>query len=174
MPYETPFDSLAPTDRVAERLEIEQELDRLRSPDLPRRPSLSYEIHDALSKIHLDPFDPDLNVKTLRGRCGIRDNNFSSRFRFTVGVTVRRYIENLRLDAAARLLEKLEVEVFDIALSVGYQHPQTFYTAFRRRFGCTPSGYRERHCETPTSRSGGACLKSIDSLENSDPTEISW
>ena len=97
-----------------------------------------------LDCIHRHVFEPDFNVDALRRRCRIGDNNRSSRFRFLVGHTPRAYIEQLRLATAADLLhEHPEANVLDIAYLVGYEHPQTFYRAFRRHFGSPPGAVRK-------------------------------
>ena len=74
------------------------------------------------------------------------------RFRRTVGAPIKDYLERLRISAACELLTLDRLTVFDVALSVGYYHPQTFYNVFRRRLGCTPSEYRGRLQNTDTGR----------------------
>lgn len=88
------------------------------------------------------PFDPDLNAEVVKRRCGLRDHNASSRFRYYVGASIREYLEGLRIEAAARLLRGTSTTVLAVALSVGYTNIQTFYGAFRRRYACTPAAYR--------------------------------
>lgn len=120
--------------------------DELEGVNAGCRPSdhgLSPEIREVLRCIHSDPFDAKLSVKTLKSRCGIRDNNVSCRFRCEMGVTIKLYIERQRMEAARQLLV-LEhgLGIAEIAQLVGYDHLQTFYRCFRRRFGCTPAIYR--------------------------------
>lgn len=123
---------------------LHRELSRFRGdpPSLPG--DLERHLIEVLRCIHRDPFDPDLNVRYIKQRCRIKDNNVSSRFRYRLGLTIPSYIEGLRLDAACHLLDSTSVGIFDIAMTVGYAHPQTFYNAFRRRFSCTPATYRAR------------------------------
>ena len=123
--------------------EIEAVLERFRG-SAPRVGPSHFEVQRILDAIHQDPFDTALNVKQLKRRCRIRDNNVSCRFRRTVGVAIKDYLERLRVVAACQLLSVEPLTVFDIALSVGYYHPQTFYNVFRRQLGCTPSDYRGR------------------------------
>jgi AraC-like DNA-binding protein len=104
--------------------------------DLPR------EIREVLSHIHQNLFDLQLNVRHLKSSCRIRDNNVSSRFRCMMGMTIKQYVETLRMEAASRLLRKEEIGIFDVAFSVGYYNLQTFYRAFERYYGCTPASYR--------------------------------
>lgn len=123
---------------------VEEELEEFRQANRPDERELPSELREMLHCIHEHLFDPKLSVKTLKSRCGIRDNNVSLRFRWQMGQTIRGYIESLRLRAARRLLKTSECGVFDVALLVGYNHPQTFYRAFERSFNCTPGAYRQR------------------------------
>lgn len=101
-------------------------------------------IDEMLECIHEHVFEHDFNVGRLRELCRIRDNNQSSRFRLLVGEPPRAYIERLRLEAAFQLLqEHPETNALDIGFLVGYEHPQTFYRAFQRRFDSPPGEVRE-------------------------------
>lgn len=117
--------------------------------------SADHNVARLIAFIHDHVFDRRLNVQRAKTACGIRDNNVSTRFRQAIGMTARAYIEHLRIDAAAQLLRSHRIGVLDIALAVGYEHPQTFYLAFRRQHACTPSRYRRRQapCGTRDRRS---------------------
>ena len=54
-----------------------------------------------------------------------------------------RFAEALRLDRAAERLRRGEGLVDDIAYAAGYDSPSAFGRAFRRRFGTTPSAFRQ-------------------------------
>jgi AraC-like DNA-binding protein len=108
-------------------------------------PAVSHlQVRRLLAVIHRDPFDAALNAAQARRRAGIGNNNASTWFRHHVGTGIREYLEELRLEAAAHLLaqRELDIEVYLIGLSVGYEHQETFCRAFRRRYGCTPSFLR--------------------------------
>ncbi len=124
--------------------QIETELDRFRGHPPRSSERLSRQLRSILQCIHTDPFAPELNVQEVKERCQVRDNNISCRFRYILGTTIKDYIEELRMRAACHLLTTTAVCVFDIAMSVGYLHPQTFYKVFRRRFACSPTSYREQ------------------------------
>lgn len=133
--------------------DIEVELERFREEVCSAPVKSSREMCEILEHIHQNLFDSDLNVGTIKERCRVRDNNISCRFRRVMGATIKEYIESLRLKAASRLLEK-RVPVFDVALSVGYDYPQTFYRAFQRNFECTPASLHQATttCEAGTGR----------------------
>ncbi len=122
--------------------EIDAELRSFSADYCSRDNRVPRELRDVLDCIHRNLFDSDLTVQALKARCRIRDNNISCRFRYTMGITIKDYIESLRMEAAGKLLKRPEVNIFDIALSVGYCYPQAFYRAFKKKFRCTPGRYR--------------------------------
>ena len=121
---------------------IADELERLRAETEPVARELPGEVQKIVRCIHEHLFDPDLRVKEICSRCRIRNHNASTRFRLAVGVGIREYIEALRLDIARRLLEQDRVEIYLIAMAVGYACQETFCRAFSRRFGRTASSCR--------------------------------
>ena len=110
--------------------------------EAPKEVSFSPRDVVILEDIHSHLFDPDLNVAAVRRRCDLRDNNASTRFRETVGLGIRDYIEKARIEAARYLLGSTQAEVYLVAEGVGYDHPETFCRAFQRQLGMTPSEYR--------------------------------
>lgn len=121
---------------------IEAELERFRQDLLLLDARLPQNLSGAMRYLQDHLFDSNLNVSTLKLRCDLRNNNVSTIFRSIVGVGIRDYIEMLRLDAADHLLRIGGFEIYLIAMSVGYDHQETFFRAFQRRFGCTPSRRR--------------------------------
>jgi AraC-like DNA-binding protein len=116
----------------------------------PELDDLSRELRELIECIHQDLFEPGLNVKTVRQRCRIRDNNISSRFRRSFGRGIKAYIDGHRMAAACMLLTETKMAIFDIAMGVGYNHVETFYQVFHRSFDCTPGQYRQRRAEVPS------------------------
>lgn len=129
--------------RLREKQErIAAALARFQDEHRPEVAPLPPEMGRILADIHGHLFDPALNVNAVKARCGIRDNNVSSRFRQALGIGIREYIEDLRLAAADRLLNDGDLQVYLVAMAIGYDHEETFCRAFRRRFGRTPSQER--------------------------------
>ncbi len=64
-------------------------------------------------------------------------------FKEDTGVTLCKYIQGRRLEAAARKLAETRRPVVEIALEAGYNSQQAFTRAFRREYGCTPQRYRK-------------------------------
>jgi AraC family transcriptional regulator, dual regulator of chb operon len=60
------------------------------------------------------------------------------------GVSPTEFLQNLRLQRAARMLEMSEQELLAIAFDCGFQNISHFYRLFKKRFGETPKAYRKR------------------------------
>jgi AraC-type DNA-binding domain-containing proteins len=63
-------------------------------------------------------------------------------FKGHVGVSIRDYVRNRRLDEAARMLANTELRISEIACLVGFPDPANFNHAFRKRFGANPRAFR--------------------------------
>ncbi|HVG08069.1 MAG TPA: helix-turn-helix transcriptional regulator [Thermoanaerobaculia bacterium] len=130
------------TQSHASEIRVQSILDDFLCKNRPSYEDLPREIREVLAQIHLSLFDLELNVRSLKSCCRIRDNNVSSRFRYLMGMTIKQYVEGLRMEAAGRLLRSDDVGIFDASIAVGYNSLQTFYRAFGRHYGCTPAEYR--------------------------------
>ncbi len=105
---------------------------------------LSDRVRQSLGVIHSSFLSKHLSAKVIKRDCNIRDNNFSSVFRREVGMSIRDYIEDLRIKHACSLLRDESVNATDVGYVVGYEHVQTFYRAFKRRMACTPQQYQQK------------------------------
>lgn len=56
------------------------------------------------------------------------------------------FIRSIRLKRAARLLEKSQLTVAEIAYEAGFNNPKTFAKYFKAEFGILPSSYLKAHC----------------------------
>ena len=86
----------------------------------------------------------DLSVDALARRACVCPRHFSRRFKAVFGTTPAVFAGDLRLGEARRLLASGPSPVEAVAASVGFGSADSFRRAFERRFGITPSGYRER------------------------------
>lgn len=88
--------------------------------------------------------DKPLDVPALAARAGLSERSFYRKFTETTGKTPAHFVESLRLDAARTLLGKgLPLKV--IAGRVGLRSSARLGQAFERRFGMTPSLFRQMH-----------------------------
>jgi len=78
-------------------------------------------------------------VEALAGRFGINRNKLRFGFKEIFGTSVAEYLHQQRMRTAFEMLERGACSVGDVAAQMGYTHLCNFTTAFRRRFGKTPS-----------------------------------
>jgi transcriptional regulator GlxA family with amidase domain len=64
-------------------------------------------------------------------------------FREQTGRTVFEFAREARLAEAQRLLAESALSVEEVALAVGFSSAANFSTAFRERFGRTPTAFRQ-------------------------------
>jgi DNA-binding response OmpR family regulator len=90
-------------------------------------------------------------VERLARLVGTNEKRLSRAFRENLGLTVFEYLRDERLRIAQRLLSGTPLSIAGIAEEIGFSSAANFATAFRERFGTTPSGYREeRRGREPT------------------------
>jgi transcriptional regulator GlxA family with amidase domain len=90
-----------------------------------------------------DHLDEDLGVEALAAHVGMSPRTFARVFRRETGTTPAAFVEELRVEAARRLLETTDLTVAAVARRVGMKHAETLYRAFHRRLGTTPDRYRQ-------------------------------
>jgi transcriptional regulator GlxA family with amidase domain len=86
----------------------------------------------------------DLSVGALAARAGMSERSFVRHYRAQTGLTPARAIEQLRLEAARRLLGDTGLPVKRIAARCGFGTEETMRRGFLRAIGVTPQAYRER------------------------------
>lgn len=101
-------------------------------------------VQRVLRCLHDHLFDESYNVNAILECSRSPKVNTRAQFKYHVGITIRCYLEALRMKAAMQLLEHNELEIFTIAFSIGYASYRTFDRAFRRYVGCSPTEYRAK------------------------------
>ena len=80
----------------------------------------------------------------MAARAGMTRRSFTRAYRATMGVTPARAVEQLRLEAAQRGLERGDASVKQVAAICGFGDEERFRRAFLRNLGVAPSQYRDR------------------------------
>lgn len=109
-------------------------------------PARQPTIRSAQEIIHADPA-ADLRVLVLARRVGMSERHFSREFTRSLGCPPGDYVEQVRVDAARRLLETDTALVASVATRTGFGSTETMRKAFLRRVGVAPDHYR-RHFAT--------------------------
>lgn len=96
---------------------------------------------------HIDRhLDQPLDLATLAAVAHFSPFHFHRLFAAWMGERLGDYLRRRRLQVAATLLlTKPRSAVLDVALNVGFGSSEAFARAFRQRFNCTPSQWRQQH-----------------------------
>lgn len=87
--------------------------------------------------------DADLSRDKLLEKLCIPKNSFSNLFKTFVGTSYSKFISDLRLEHAVRLINQYpNYTVEAIAAESGFSSVRTFYNLFAQKFGMTPTEYR--------------------------------
>lgn len=90
-----------------------------------------------------------LSVAELSARFGYDESYFCRRFKRATGLSLLKYVEVLRLEAAQEALRRTNAPVGQIALQCGFADPCYFSSRYRRHFGIRPSKERSVNGTSP-------------------------
>lgn len=85
-----------------------------------------------------------VSARELAARCGCSLRHFNRIYQQCFGVSLRAQQTELRLRKARRLLAETTAPISAVAAACGYRHTSLFNALFRRRFGLTPSAWRQQ------------------------------
>lgn len=107
--------------------------------------------------VHFDVILPDIirrlnnslpgsiSAKELADHYFISPSTFSINFKKAMGCSFVEYVTNLRIRQACSYLLTTDANIYDIQTQVGYRDAKSFYHAFRRYTGMTPTEYKASH-----------------------------
>ncbi|MBT2130525.1 GlxA family transcriptional regulator [Aliiroseovarius lamellibrachiae] len=86
----------------------------------------------------------DLSVDALAGQAGLSVRSLHRKFSNSTGLSVNRYVQELRVEKAKGLLELTALSVSEICWQVGYQDVSAFNRLFKSTTGLSAGEYRHR------------------------------
>ena len=92
--------------------------------------------------------DPSLSLKKLSEHLRISPNYISQTLNETIGECFFDYVNRWRIEAAKPDIIEADKTILAIAYDVGFNARSSFYKAFKKETGQTPSEYR--NCEQPS------------------------
>lgn len=86
-----------------------------------------------------------LSVKDIAGQIGLSADYYAKLFYKEMGVSVKDYVAEAKISAAANMLIYSDYSYTDIALTLGYSSQSAFISVFKKYRGITPKEYRSLH-----------------------------
>ena len=65
-------------------------------------------------------------------------------FKGVYGTSIYAYLKSYRMQEAQKLLLETELSVGEIAAKIGYENPNKFTSAFKKEYGVSPTGFKNR------------------------------
>ena len=94
--------------------------------------------NNALIYIHRN-FSSKIGLAMVAKHCHCSSRTLSKLFSERTGLSVGRYIENLRMERAQSLLTETKLTVTEIAFLCGYTDPNYFSSRYTKRLGKSPT-----------------------------------
>lgn len=89
--------------------------------------------------------DVSKSVKDIADHFYISSQYLSRYFKSQVGISVKKFLDHLRLNKSLFALKMSDERILDIALKHGFPDSKAYYRVFKEVFGITPKEYREHH-----------------------------
>lgn len=83
--------------------------------------------------------DDDHTLNNLAKTAGVNTFKLKKGFKQIFGQTVFEYIHNLKMEKARQLLLDNKLNVSEVAYTLGYNSPNNFSTAFKKKYGMNPN-----------------------------------
>ncbi|MCB1682949.1 MAG: helix-turn-helix transcriptional regulator [Pseudomonadales bacterium] len=133
------FDHHEAADTAAEAVATRKYERSALAPEQSRR--IADKIAAAMGNDHLYR-DPNLSLRDLSAHVAVTPNYVSQTLNETIGQCFFDYVNHWRIGAAKARVLKGEETILDIAFDVGFNSRSSFYTAFKRETGMTPTAFR--------------------------------
>ena len=99
-------------------------------------------INQAANYIHRNFRRQQMEVSELARMCGVSQVYFRKLFKLRYGTSPKQYINALRLETAAQLLQSQLYSVSEVSEKSGFTDPKYFTKLFTKRFDCGPKRYQ--------------------------------
>ena len=106
----------------------------------PQQGNFRQKLKNAVSKIEFMT-----SLDALAAEFNMPKYTLIRTFRKELNTTPIEYMISMRLEHAKQLLSFSELSINEISCSSGYNSPAFFSSEFRKKFGMTPSAYREKY-----------------------------
>ena len=98
-----------------------------------------------MRSVNANMSNPEYSVDMLASDVGISRAQLHRRMKEITGLSSGKFLRNLRMEQAARLLREEKVNISQVADLVGYADQAHYSTAFKANFGLSPTEYIESH-----------------------------
>lgn len=91
--------------------------------------------------------DEKFGVSELASEMGLSRSQILRKIKLSTGKSANKFISEIRLNEAVKLIQKEELTASEIAYKVGFSSPSYFNKCFLDQFGVTPGEFKKRYEE---------------------------
>jgi AraC family transcriptional regulator of arabinose operon len=88
--------------------------------------------------------NPSTTIPHLAGLVNLSCSRLSHLFKAQTGLGLKNFLTDQRLERSAYLLRTTGMRVKEITYNIGYSQESSFVRAFRKKFHCSPTRYRNQ------------------------------
>ena len=118
------------------------------TPDAETAPAMSGDdilIQKIINYINENISDPDIKGESIANHVGMSRMNLHRKLKALVGLSSGDFIRTVRLENAKKELLNTNKTITEITYDLGFSSPSYFYICFVKKFGVSPTEFRERH-----------------------------
>ncbi len=127
---------------LASLREKEAVTERFASLPDPDDPAYSHATRLVLTRIAESYADPTLSVESLASDVHLSTVYLGATFKNDTGLNIRPVINDVRMEAACRLLRETNLSIADVAARTGFSSANYFSKQFRKHMKTSPNDYR--------------------------------
>lgn len=86
--------------------------------------------------------NPKFSVEDLADKLSVSRVQLYRKVKAIIGINISDHINNVKLEKAAELLKSNQMNISEIAYSLGFSSPNYFSTSFKNKFGISPKEYK--------------------------------
>jgi AraC-like DNA-binding protein len=95
-----------------------------------------------------DDYPRDIRVETLANMMHLSVSQFERKFKRLVHMSPIKYITQIRLNAACKLLSHTSQPITQVAIQTGFYDHSHFSTKFKQQLGVSPTEYRKQYFQS--------------------------
>ena len=115
------------------------------SPDAPRKQEEYIEKFIEICNYISAHCSDELNLEAVASMSGFSKFYFSRLFKQFTDVSFYKYVNQKRIEKAAKMLTKPNISITNVALSCGFESLSSFIRMFKIVKGCTPTEFRNMY-----------------------------
>ena len=112
--------------------------------DIPERVETKSVLFDSMLNYVQFNFMNEITIRDIAQACACSQSTVCHVFKQYTGKSIKKYIDNLRINQAKRLLSTSDLPINRIAQLCGFSNINYFPTAFKKQIGISPTEHRRQ------------------------------